>query len=605
MSIPTASAPGSIPYHPFPYYVGNPHAAGEKRREGVLWYLSRREGTPSELESYLPTYDPSSDIPLVLVRNVPSFMAPHEFLDVVSPFRDSIIHVRMLGSMNNKVLHVFLIQMRDAASVSMFRRQFHGKPLSRLSSEMLFVDPVVGLTPPRVRPPPLNPPPPADAKSAGVAAAVSISCCSSTARSLTPARSPLLQDPLGMGLGASLCPEADGALGEMPSQAETAEALQELLHGIEGDASCPYCLDQLPSAFPSGAAESSPRSNSPLELPTLLTSSSMGLDSAVGNTSASGLWTALCGHTVHAGCLCNAGDKGEDSGRCPVCRFNQQAFASRCDHCSAAASLWMCLVCGALGCGRYSGGHAEAHYRATAHTYATELETGAVWDYAGEGYVHRLLALTDGKLVEGGAAAGGLSRSHEREDELDMQDAKFESALGGIADAYARMLEQQLNQQRVHWQGLYREKEKVLQEEQRLRDTRIAALREEEEAARAAAARCHREAQRLQRKLPSLEERCREEEEEADTEEALVRRIEDNLEDYRRRIDDLQARGPPPNPERAVLEQKIATLMAELEGEEAPTAVPPEDVPPADPEPARPPPPAEASTSTKKKKKKK
>lgn len=50
---------------------------------------------------------------------------------------------------------------------------------------------------------------------------------------------------------------------------------------------------------------------------------------------------------------------------------------------------------------QYVNFHAELHYRETMHTYALELETQRVWDYAGDGYVHRIIQnKADGKLVE-------------------------------------------------------------------------------------------------------------------------------------------------------------------------------------------------------------
>jgi BRCA1-associated protein len=61
----------------------------------------------------------------------------------------------------------------------------------------------------------------------------------------------------------------------------------------------------------------------------------------------------------------------------------------------------MCLICGHVGCGRFSGRHAADHFEETGHTFAFELETQRVWDYAGDQYVHRLIqSKTDGKLVE-------------------------------------------------------------------------------------------------------------------------------------------------------------------------------------------------------------
>jgi hypothetical protein len=50
---------------------------------------------------------------------------------------------------------------------------------------------------------------------------------------------------------------------------------------------------------------------------------------------------------------------------------------------------------------RYKDGHAHAHWLSSHHCYAMELETQRVWDYAGDGYVHRLIqSKTDGKIVE-------------------------------------------------------------------------------------------------------------------------------------------------------------------------------------------------------------
>ena len=90
-----------------------------------------------------------------------------------------------------------------------------------------------------------------------------------------------------------------------------------------------------------------------------------------------------------------------------------------------ASDLWMCITCGNVGCGRYTDGHhAVKHYQQTHHTYSMNLETRQVWDYAGDGFVHRLLFRTDGKVCvvtvhsacvcdmvggfEGGGSASGI-----------------------------------------------------------------------------------------------------------------------------------------------------------------------------------------------------
>ncbi|KAJ3237478.1 hypothetical protein HDU81_009422 [Chytriomyces hyalinus] len=79
-----------------------------------------------------------------------------------------------------------------------------------------------------------------------------------------------------------------------------------------------------------------------------------------------------------------------------------------CSRCPATSNLWICLVCGTVGCGRYESAHAANHYTANpSHVYALELETQRVWDYVGDGYVHRLIRTgSDGRgIVELSAPA--------------------------------------------------------------------------------------------------------------------------------------------------------------------------------------------------------
>lgn len=131
------------------------------------------------------------------------------------------------------------------------------------------------------------------------------------------------------------------------------------------------------------------------------------LDSTV-----TGLVTLPCAHTFDCDCLRKWGDS-----RCPVCRVSHLLLSSaqgmeqserdritratQCGMCDSAEHNWMCVVCGSVGCGRYSKGHARRHWKETGHVLAMELETQRVWDYEGDNYVHRLIqSRADGKLVE-------------------------------------------------------------------------------------------------------------------------------------------------------------------------------------------------------------
>lgn len=134
----------------------------------------------------------------------------------------------------------------------------------------------------------------------------------------------------------------------------------------------------------------------------------------------SGLITVLCQHTFHCDCL----ERWTDS-RCPVCRYaaapmNKElgtadgfhTASSECVVCHTTSDLWVCLICANVGCGRYKQGHAQQHFQETGHLYSLEMQTQRVWDYAGDGYVHRLIqSSSGGKLVELPSASNAATLS--------------------------------------------------------------------------------------------------------------------------------------------------------------------------------------------------
>jgi BRCA1-associated protein len=52
-------------------------------------------------------------------------------------------------------------------------------------------------------------------------------------------------------------------------------------------------------------------------------------------------------------------------------------------------TLWVCLTCGFVGCGRYSHRHAAQHFEESGHPYSLELATLRIWDYATSEFAHR------------------------------------------------------------------------------------------------------------------------------------------------------------------------------------------------------------------------
>lgn len=184
-----------------------------------------------------------------------------------------------------------------------------------------------------------------------------------------------------------------------------------------------------------------------------------------------GLLTIPCQHTFHCQCL----SKWQD-GSCPVCRYSQRdtsvaggAHGGRrnCAVCQASENLWICLICGHIGCGRYDQAHAYDHYEVTGHCYAMDMASQRVWDYVSDGYVHRLLQnQVDGKLVElpesGSSRAGprGAGSSGGGSAAADVAAAAMKAAetsekkLDDVGLQFAQLLSSQLDSQRDYYESL-------------------------------------------------------------------------------------------------------------------------------------------------------
>ncbi|VDO30668.1 unnamed protein product [Haemonchus placei] len=147
----------------------------------------------------------------------------------------------------------------------------------------------------------------------------------------------------------------------------------------------------------------------------------------------------LCNHTFHAGCI----EQWTDT-TCPVCRYIQTpelVAEQRCSICGQSSDLWICLICGNIGCGRYAEGHAYRHFENTSHTFCLQVGGQRVWDYAGDNYVHRLIQSdVEGKVVE-----------YQRGDQSDEKKEK----LDGIKLEYTCLLTSQLESQRMYFEKYF------------------------------------------------------------------------------------------------------------------------------------------------------
>ena len=223
--------------------------------------------------------------------------------------------------------------------------------------------------------------------------------------------------------------------------------------------------------------------------------------------------TTVCNHTFHLQCLAQC-----QGSPCPVCRYdhsglNNQSLFSQCNICGKTEQNYVCLICGTVSCGGAAAArapppgdptvcaavaaapptltaeaegpqsHARQHYMDTLHAYALEAETQHVWDFCGQGYVHRLLQnKDDGKLVEIADPLNTSSQERSLEPGLSstQEEVIVHRKLEGLASAYYSLLKSQLQAQRVHYEERLTElrREESNRRDRMVRDW-VAALKQE------------------------------------------------------------------------------------------------------------------------------
>lgn len=245
--------------------------------------------------------------------------------------------------------------------------------------------------------------------------------------------------------------------------------------------------------------------------------------------SVDGILTILCNHTFHSSCLVKWGDTS-----CPVCRYMQTPELledSSCMECVASASndaLWICLICGHIGCSRYHHGHAFEHYRDTHHCYAMQLGNNRVWDYVGDNFVHRLLQDKDGKMVEGGRTA---SKGEAAADEDKMDSVQLE---------FTYLLTSQLETQRQYFEEkLQRTEQRSLAETAELRE-KLGQVFEENSKFKGKFETIFKEKQSLEKRLQHANAKLKELQAILTEEKELRRALELNQSSWRSKCDRLE-----------------------------------------------------------------
>ncbi|TPX43456.1 hypothetical protein SeLEV6574_g05052 [Synchytrium endobioticum] len=386
---------------------------------------------------------------VLCVLAVPSYMSAQDFLAFVGPARKTIAHLRIVrDSLPNR--YMVLAKFRDAKSAERFKSTFDGKQYNTLETEVAHIVYVKSVEfKSRSIPPYAFPPVPeftspsindGDHNHQGSTGTSITSTTNSgtappgqspgatTVNPLTPTNNPTSLTsvtPTTSKLNEASLNRSNNSSKHIPS------ALVEL-------PTCPVCLERM-------------------------------------DASATGLLTIICHHTFHCSCLAKWGDSS-----CPVCRYSQQPKGpgllpsaeeeqNECAQCSATGDLWICLLCGNIGCGRYRRAHAREHFQSSQHLYALELETQRVWDYAGDGYVHRLIQnRADGKLVElppptGSSRHGSLANDLSRMDATQLGDRQNndsnsipgdgnDKSIDAVGVEYGYLLATQLESQRIWYE---------------------------------------------------------------------------------------------------------------------------------------------------------
>ncbi|XP_013780063.1 BRCA1-associated protein-like [Limulus polyphemus] len=272
--------------------------------------------------------------------------------------------------------------------------------------------------------------------------------------------------------------------------------------------------------------------------------------------SVEGILTILCNHSFHGTCLSKWGDTS-----CPVCRYCQTPEPvpdNHCFGCGSQESLWICLICGHVGCGRYVDGHAFKHYVETEHTYAMQLGNNRVWDYTGDNYVHRLVqSKGDGKPVE--LESNRLSL--EQEEKLDSVQLEYTYLLTSQLEAQRHFFEDRIARvEKEMFRQLEELKEKTKQavEERKELEEKLARVSKEKQTH-------ERKVSQLTGKLNKLSSELKEEKEMNKCLRQYQQQWQDKLKDTEHHLMELKE-----NKEKEItdLKDQVRDLMFYLEAQE-------------------------------------
>ncbi|KAL8921538.1 MAG: hypothetical protein Q9208_005692 [Pyrenodesmia sp. 3 TL-2023] len=375
---------------------------------------SSRKGNPEE-----PRFR-DEDCNTLCILAVPSYLTPSDFLGFVGEkTRDEISHFRMIRTERGN-RYMVLMKFRNGKTAKEWRKEWNGKPFDSIEPEnchVVFVKSIEFRTP------------------------------DAAAQESFPDMSNDPFTPLRVTTESQSSTATTAPSATLSSGSRTTKPMAPPTPSLIELPTCPVCLERMDES--------------------------------------TGLLTILCQHVFHCTCL----QKWRGSG-CPVCRYTQDGLSRRntvagdetglneCAICRSDANLWICLICGSVGCGRYDAAHAFLHYQQTSHAFAMDLATQRVWDYATDAYVHRLVQdKADGKLMELPANAAEPHGSTDEGDAWDQEDYVPREKLDNIGREYTHLLTSQLESQRLYFsEALERAADKASQASQAAESAEATAL---------------------------------------------------------------------------------------------------------------------------------
>jgi BRCA1-associated protein len=360
-----------------------------------LW--SDTPQTTSTKTPHLPPTD--AECTTLCILAVPSYMTPADFMAFVGEStRNAVSHFRMVRTQRQN-RYMVLIKFRDGKIARKWQAEWNGKIWNAMEPEtchVVFLKSVQVVT-----------------------------------------NTPTLQKPDQHGIERSF-PTVDGDP-FVPASAASSRPLAPPTPSLIELPTCPVCLERMDET--------------------------------------TGLLTIPCQHVFHCTCL-----QKWSGGGCPVCRYTHDDFSSKsglkkykktkklaadgamyeyeiddeleCETCHEdGGSLWQCLICGKVGCGRYEGKHAYRHYEETGHLFAMDLSSKRVWDYGGDGYVHRIM-VEEKTETKDGVEVG--VRELEDSDAGDFVPGKDDghTNVESLALEYTHLLTSQLESQRVYFEEI-------------------------------------------------------------------------------------------------------------------------------------------------------